>query len=177
MSYGSLEYAYAAPFAEGLRVDPTFRAWVLRQTKFAAFADKARLLDEEMQERRGKGSATWWRSHYTHKCQCQGCSGQETDLLAIFEASLGFRFALHFEVKQPKDRFSNRKDQANNYALRAECWKIAAPAAIIPHSDAITILLCSKLKLVEFAPHILKFSNVLTFEDIAVNFPNFARAG
>jgi hypothetical protein len=45
----------------------------------------------------------WNLSHCTEKCRCQGCSGQETDILAIFEAATGTRFGLHFEVKQPAD--------------------------------------------------------------------------
>lgn len=52
MSYGSLELTYAQPFAESLIADPAFRAWVLRRTKFAAFADEASLLHDEMRMRR-----------------------------------------------------------------------------------------------------------------------------
>ena len=172
MLYGSLEYTYAEPFANALASDAGFRSWLLRRTKFGVFADKASLLHEEMQTRRGKGSATWWRSHYTEKCRCQGCNGQETDLLAIFEASAGLRFALHFEIKQPTDRFPANKDQAANYALRAACWAISPPKAVLPHSDAATALLCSASKLTEFAAHLPNFGSVITFEDVAAAFPH-----
>lgn len=172
MLYGSLEYAYAEPFANALVSDAAFRAWVLRQTTFKAFAEEALVLHEQMRARRGKSSATWWRSHFTEKCRCQGCSGQETDLLAVFEAPSSLRFALHFEVKQPTDRFPATKDQAANYALRAKCWATLAPKAVLPHSDAATVLLCSAAKLTEFAPHLPKFGNVITFEDVAAAFPS-----
>lgn len=175
MLYGSIEFAYAEPFAEALATDPAFRAWVLRQTKFAALADEASLLHEAMRAKRGKSTATWWRSHFTEKCRCPGCSGQETDLLAVFEAKDGTRFALHIEVKQPTDRFPATKDQAANYALRAECWIRTPPKAVVPHSDAATLLLCSASKLAEYASHLPKFGTVLTFEAVAASFPHLAR--
>jgi hypothetical protein len=50
-----------------------------------------------------------------------GCNGQETDLLAVFEAPTGLRFALHVEVKNPGDSFS-KTDQAPAYPVRAKCW-------------------------------------------------------
>ncbi|MBL0408220.1 hypothetical protein JKG68_30520 [Microvirga aerilata] len=149
-------------------MDPAFRSWVLQCTKFADFAHEARLLHEEMQAQRSKSSATWWRSHFTEKCRCQACSGQETDILAIFEAVLGMRF----EVKQPADKFPTKKDQVTNYALRAQCWATLAPKAVVPHADAATVLLCSASKLPEYLPHLSKFGTVITFEDLRGTFPH-----
>ena len=125
-----------------------------------------------MKAKRSGGSANWWRSHYAEKCRCHGCRGQETDILAIFETATAARFAVHFEVKQPTDKFPVDRDQAGNYALRAKCWAISAPKAIVPHSDAATALLCSASKLVEYASHLPKFGTVITFEDVARTFPN-----
>jgi hypothetical protein len=176
MLYGSVEFKHAEPFANALVVDLAFRSWVLRQTKFAAFAEGARLLHEEMRARRGGGTATWWRSHYTEKCRCQGCSGQETDILAIFEVATGIRFGLHFEVKQPTDKFPAHKDQAGNYALRAKCWATSAPKAVLPHADAATVLPCSASKLEEYSPHLSEFGSVITFEEIAKVFPGATMA-
>jgi hypothetical protein len=170
MLYGSIEFSYAEPFANALVIDPAFRSWILRRTKFAAFAEGARLLHNEMRSQRSEDSATWWRSHFTEKCRCQGCSGQETDILAIFEAATGVRFALHFEVKQPADKFPTNRDQGANYALRAKCWATSAPKSVVPHSDATTVLLCSTLKLAEYGPHLSKFGSVITFEEIARTF-------
>ncbi len=171
MLYGSIEFTYAEPFANALVADPEFRSWILRRTRFAAFAEETRLLHEEMRAQRSGSSATWWRSHFTEKCRCQGCSGQETDILAIFETAAGMRFGLHFEVKQPADRFPTRKDQAANYALRAKCWAASAPRAVVPHVDAATVLLCSATKLAEYSPHLSKFGTVITFEELAEAFP------
>jgi hypothetical protein len=167
MLYGSIEFAYAEPFADAIAGDPAFRAWVLRRTKFAPYAEAARVLHEEMFALRSAGTGTWWRSHFTEKCRCQGCRGQETDILAIFETVAGARFGLHFEVKQPKDKFPTDKDQAANYALRAKCWTVLAPKPVVPHADAATVLLCSASKLSEYKPHLSKFGTVLTFEEIA----------
>lgn len=171
MRYGSVEYAYAEPFANALVDDPAFRTWVLQQTKFATLAEGARPLYEEMKAKRSPSADSWWRSHYTERCRCQGCSGQETDLLAIFEAKNGTRFALHVEVKQPADNFSTKRDQAANYALRAKCWARSAPDAVLPHADADTVLLFSASKRGEYAPHIPKFGTALTFEEVASVFP------
>jgi hypothetical protein len=171
MLYGSVEFTYAQPFAEALAKDSAFRSWVLRRTRFVAFADGSRVLSDEMQARRSSGSANWWRSHYSEKCRCEGCRGQETDILAIFEAATGLRFALHFEVKQPADKFPRDKDQAANYAIRAKCWAKSAPSTVLLHADAATVLICSALKLKPYALHLPKFGNVITFEEIAPEFP------
>ena len=168
MRYGSLEYAYAAPFANALRDDSAFREWLLGQTRFADRATGATLLDHEMSASRRAG--TWWRSHYTERCRCEGCSGQETDVLAIFAATDSSRFALHVEVKQPTDRFPAHKDQARNYALRARCWANNAPPSVPSHEEADTMLLFGESRRSDFALHIAKFGSALTFEEIGCRF-------
>jgi hypothetical protein len=170
MQYGAVEFAYAEPFANALVEDPSFRAWVLRKTKFADIGDGARILNDEMMALRN--ATTYWRSHFTERCRCQGCSGQETDLLAIFEGTTGIRFALHFEVKHPGDKFPTNKDQAANYTLRAKCWVDNPPQSVLPHDDATTVLLCSASKLTEYARHWPKFGSVITFEELNKTFPN-----
>lgn len=171
MRYGSTEYSYAEPFARALVEDHAFRRWVLSRTRFAQDAANAELQHDAMRAARSAASSTWWRSHFTERCRCDGCSGQETDLLAIFERSNGTRFALHCEVKQPTDRFPSTKDQAANYAIRAACWTKNPPTSVLPHSDAATVLLCSRAKLRDYAAHIPKFNSVITFEEIAKQFP------
>ncbi|MEA3061367.1 MAG: hypothetical protein QOJ94_1148 [Sphingomonadales bacterium] len=174
MRYGSREFAYAEPFASELVANRAFRAWVLSKTKFASVADEAQLLHEEMWAARK--AANWWRSHYTESCRCDGCRGQETDLLAIFQDRTGRRFALHVEVKQPTDRFPAGKDQAGNYRIRARCWVEKPPRAILPHSDCATALLCSHAKLNEYADQLSKFDAVITFEESGRLFPASAPA-
>lgn len=171
MLYGAKEYDYAAPFADRLVRDAHFRQWVIGRTRFADLGARACLLHEEMLARRSKRSQNWWRSHFTERCRCAGCSGQETDLLAIFEDQSGFRFARHFEVKQPSDRFPVDRDQAGAYALRAQCWAKSPPPAVLPHADAATVLLCSGAKLGEYAAHLPKFDAVITFDQVRQLFP------
>jgi hypothetical protein len=170
MAYGAKELMYAEPFANALVNDPAFRAWVLQQTIFSAFAD-ARLLHREMQMKRN--AKYWWRSHFTEACRCQGCSGQETDLLAIFETETGFRFGLHIEVKHPGDKFKEGGRQAASYPIRAQCWASdgKTPAKVVRHSMATTALLCSDSRLIDYAAHISQFASVFTFEEIKRRFP------
>src|SRR5258708_37973507 len=78
---------------------PGRRAWVLGKTKFARDAPVARILDREMLAKRSANAASWWRSHYSEKCRCDGCSGRETDLLAIFEGPPAFVSHVMWESK------------------------------------------------------------------------------
>jgi hypothetical protein len=166
VKYGAREFAYAKPFADALESSDAFRSWVLKQTEFARFADGARLLTEEMLAKRSPNATSWWRSHYTEKCRCAGCSGRETDLLAVFEAKSGGRFALHLEIKQPTDKFDPTKDQAAAYNIRARCWATKAPNNVVPHTLAATALLCSETKLEEYRPHLHHFGTIVTFEEV-----------
>lgn len=168
-SYGPIEMAFASPFADGLRDSAVFRKWVIGKTPFKAHARTAVLLHEEMQAKRG--AATWWRSHYQERCRCEGCSGQETDILAIFSDG-ATRFAIHVEVKHPGDKFSNDQ-QAPSYPIRAACWAGAGrnPARVIPHDFASTMLLFSENCRTVFAPHLPHFSSLITFEEVQASFP------
>jgi hypothetical protein len=81
---------------------------------------------------------------------------------------------LHFEVKQPKDKFKNDGIQSRGYALRAQCWVANPPANVLPHHRASTALLFSEQKRAEYAPHLSHFNTLITFEDIATAFPHLA---
>jgi hypothetical protein len=143
MRFGGVEWTYAEPFAQAVVGQAAFRAWVLGRTRFAPCVREAVLLHEAMKSKRTKVAESWWRSHYTEKCRCRGCSGQETDLLAVFQVGKPC-FALHIKVKQPDDDVDPKKDQAANYALRAECWVRQAPERVLPHAAADTMLLFSE---------------------------------
>jgi len=168
--YGDIEWEYARPIAEALASSPQFKTWLLSQTRFAPLAENAVLLHEEMKMKRSATAETWWRSHFTEKCRCEGCSGQETDLLAIFQSD-EMRFALHVEVKQPKDNFRKEKDQSRNYALRAACWARAAPAKVLDHDDADTLLIFSEKRRQDYSKEIEEFGASVSFEDIWGAFP------
>lgn len=173
--YGHIEWNYAEPFARGLEVNPVFRKWVLQRTEFEEFAD-ARVMNEEMKSRRSKSAKTWWGSHYTESCRCEGCKGKETDLMAVFEASSGFRFALHVEVKQPMDSFKKDGVQSAGYPIRAACWATKAPRAVVPHQRASTMVLFSERQIERYGSQLRSFAARLTFETIEAAFPKFFSA-
>jgi hypothetical protein len=174
MRYGSLEYKYASPIARALADNATFREWVLLQSEFSEFSD-ARILHDEMAVHRRNSSAEWWRFYFTEKCRCLGCSGKETDILAIFESKSRVRFALHFEVKQPTDVFKSDGVQSRGYPLRAQCWASNPPARVLPHQKASTGLFFSETKRAEYAAHLQQFKALITFEEIEMKFPHVSR--
>lgn len=174
MKYGSTEYLYAAPIAQALIDEFDFRKWVLSKSVFAEFSD-ARILHHEMASYRGNATAEWWRFHFTEKCRCAGCSGKETDLLAMFESESKVRFAIHFEIKQPKDKFKADGVQSRGYPLRAECWINTPPRNVLPHHRASTGIFFSRTKHNEYKPHMSHFSTAITFEEIEDRFPVVAK--
>jgi hypothetical protein len=171
MRYGGVEWQYAEPIARALVELPEFKTCILKKTQFAVHAEEAKLLHEDMKALRSSSAETWWRSHYTEKCRCSGCSGQETDLLAVFSIGIA-RFELHVEIKRPGDKFPRNKDQARNYNLRAQCWAKKPPLAVLPHREAGTLLIFSETQRLEFMEHIEKFDGSLTFENINAYFPS-----
>ena len=172
MKYGSVEYRYAAPIAKALVDDEAFRRWVLKQSKFAASAD-ARILHEEMKSYRRNTTAEWWRFYFTEGCRCLGCSGKETDIFTVFEKG-SERFAIHFEIKQPKDKFKSDGVQARGYPLRADCWAKSPPPRVLPHEYAATGIFFSEEKRKEYAPFLDNFQTQITFEEIEREFPQLA---
>ena len=170
MKYGAKEKAFSEPFADQLAKDPAFLRWVLDRTKFRNLKG-ARVLADEMKKKRSKVATTWSASHYTESCRCFGCEGSETDILAIVADANGQTVAMHIEVKQPSDSFNLDRRQAERYPVRAACWVSKAPHNVVSHVDACTMLLCSSDKLSEFASEADHFDTVITFEEIARDFP------
>lgn len=171
MRYAHKEKAYSEPIASLLETSPAFLLWILRQTRFASDAPGARLLFEEMAATRSKASRTWWGSHFTMSCKCDGCrGGRETDVLAIVELSSGDRIALHFEVKHPTDRLS--QGQAARYKLRANCWAANAPPTMIAHTEATTILLWTEPTTKHATSEVSDFDHVITWDTLSAEFPD-----
>ena len=166
--YGGEEYRYARPIAEGLVQNASFGVWLLEKTRFGRFARAARLLHEEQKARRTPQAENWWRSYWTtdSSCACGECGERETDLLAIFEAPEDYRFALHVEVKSPRDHFG--REQAKDYGRRATCWKgrDSAPPTVLPHDDATTLLACESDFVDRNRADVELFDAVVTFEEI-----------
>jgi hypothetical protein len=176
VEYGRLEKRYARPIAEALAQNQEFRVWLLERTVFFGVAASARLLDKEMLAMRSKTATSWWASHFTEACRCEGCRGQETDIFAVFEAPGTGRFALHIEVKHPGDKFKKGGTQAASYPIRASCWATegSTPTKVLPHSAASTVLLYSFAKSTEYGPHLEHFASLITFEEIFARFPALA---
>jgi hypothetical protein len=162
--YGARELLFVQPLVARLENDEAFRSWILSRTPFAAEAEGAELLNEEMLAKRSPKAGTWWRSHYQHACACAGCAGRETDLLAIFALRSGRRVALHIEVKNEHDRFA--PGQAAAYPLRAKCWVNQTPKRVIHHDDAATLLFCSRTRLSSYDQDAGSFDAVITAEEM-----------
>jgi hypothetical protein len=173
--YGSEEYRYARPLADGLVADPAFRTWFIGRTVFREYADTSRLLHDEQMQRRAASAENWWRSCWTMSCACGDCRQRETDLLAIFQTQDDYRFALHVEVKSPGDRFG--VDQAADYVRRAACWtgRERAPRTVLPHDAATTVIVCDRAFSVLNDAAISLFATVIIHEDVAARlrpYPN-----
>jgi hypothetical protein len=167
--YGHIEHEYASRFAGALVEDPDFRGWVLRHTRFAG--RECRVLNEEMRHRRTNPNAPWWKNHFNPACKCHGCEGgRETDIFVVFEDTSSCRFALHVEVKQPRDSWG--KTQAERYPIRARCWVASSPKRILPHTEAATMLLCPATKLGPYEAQARSFDSVITFEEVAALYPH-----
>lgn len=168
MAYGDNELRYAQPIAEGLVQNIDFRKWFLSKTRFAPHAEVARLLDSEQKARRSPGAATWWRSYWTgNSYPFKGeCGERETDLLAVFDVSGKFRFAIHVEVKAPKDIFGI--EQAKDYAIRSKCWAGAGrnPKTVLPHDEGICVLCCDRAFSEKHPMELSFFDSVITFDEI-----------
>ena len=172
------ESRYARPLAEALRANKRFRSWFLGKTKYASFGDSAVVLDKEQKLAPSPSAENWWRSHWAGSAYRfkEECGERETDLLAVFEAEGGFRFALHVEVKAPGDRFG--AEQARDYGRRARCWagKGRNPDKVLEHDDATTVLCCEEKFCEQYKADASKFDSVVTFEEIAGQLDDFPDA-
>jgi hypothetical protein len=145
--YSELELQYARPLATGLIEDPSFRAWLLAGTHYGQLAAEARH-DADLQRRtRARPAMTnpYWFNYWCGKdrdCDCRIGTAIETDILLIFEAADGERFAVHVEVKRPNEQLG--VGQAITYPRRAACWANSAtrPSRVPDHSGFVTVLAC-----------------------------------
>ena len=105
-------------------------------------------------------------------------TGRSRFLLAIFGLPTNERFALHIEVKHPKDNFKEN-GQADSYPIRATCWATNSKKhlRVLPHSAATTVLLYSATRTREYEPYLQHFKSKITFEEIRKRFPIFQLGG
>jgi len=169
------EYRYAWQLAAALRDRLEFRSWFLAQTEFSAYSHNARLLDKEQKDARSPSARNWYGSYWVGSSYrfFAECGERETDLLALFEAENGIRFALHVEIKAPGIRFS--ETQARDYPRRAACWagKGRNPGTVLEHDEATTVLCCERSFIDKHANEALHFANIVTFEEIAKRLDKF----
>lgn len=146
-NYSASEFLYARPLANAILSDEMFRRWFLAGTKFADIASGSHALPEPQAILRTtpKARKWWWFNCFCPKdghCSCKVGTGLETDILIILEATDGFRFAVHVEVKPPDKNLES--GQAETYPRRAECWANPAtrPQTVLAHDSFVTILAC-----------------------------------
>jgi hypothetical protein len=154
-------------FADAVKHDPQFAAWLLRQTKFADLADDANVLhDEQMSVRPRKH---WWRHWW---CSFPGMTkARETDIFVVFEARM-LRFALHIENKRDTYRFS--EGQAADYAPRAK--HMMGKSDFLNHTDFATVLLAPRSFRRRFEADCALFDTFISYEDVAHHLPQFETA-
>jgi hypothetical protein len=158
-------------FANELSSNEVFRNWVLDRCGFSADIDDCRLLLQEQLDQRTSPNAPWWRHWFTEACRCDGCSGKETDIFAVFERSKWQdRFALHIECKLTNGSFT--PNQAPGYRLRAQCW--AGKARFLYYKDYATILLAPSEFVAKEPSGSQCFDYHLTHIEVAEKLPEFA---
>jgi len=86
-------------FAERIKEDHAFAAWLLKHTKFRENAESAKLLyDEQVAARPNVSNDRWWRHWWCFVPETNAES--ETDIFLVFEQDFTkMRFALHIENK------------------------------------------------------------------------------
>jgi hypothetical protein len=131
MKYGSVEYQYAAPIAQGLIEDGAFRHWVLSKSKFSNLSD-ARILHEEMKAHRRNPTAEWWRFYFAEGCRCQPKDKFKADGVqspARWVCRTHHRDNHRFGDEQAwwsrqaiDPIWTSRQLWVRGYPLRAQCW-------------------------------------------------------
>jgi hypothetical protein len=146
---------------DAFRTSTEFAGWFLAKTKFAS---------------RG-GTYSWSRfDHPWCRMPIPSKSGagvdyveSETDVLVVFAAADGGRFALHIENKRGSGRFT--RNQADLYARRAEQW--LNDRRYGDYSD-FEVVLIAPLAFERLNKHgAAKFDRFVAYEEVAVHIPLF----
>lgn len=156
-------------FAETLGASEEFQKWILSTSRFARFAEGARLLMGEQQSAR-KNARHWWKHWWSYM---PDGSSSETDVFAVFEHGEGNRFALHFENKPPHGIL--KMAQAAGYRRRAAFW--ANTARFLNYADFETILLAPASFIAAHKDCASQFDRCLAYEEVRDWVPAFALTG
>lgn len=162
-----LESHYDQAFADTLAASD-FRRWLLTRSRFAPFADTARLLIEEQEQARK--ARQWWKHWWGY---LPDGTSSETDIFAVFESDDGQRFALHIENKPPHGKIDLR--QAADYRRRAIHW--ARKEQYLSYGEFETILMAPATFIQANTACARQFDMTLSYEDLAAWIPFFAING
>jgi hypothetical protein len=154
-------------FSENVRNSEQFRVWILRQTKFSAYADVARLLSEE--EFLIRPRRFWWRHWWC--ANIPGCGEKETDIFLVFDTPEKLRFALHIENKMTNSKFT---------PMQAECYRargihMANKHEFLNYSEFETIIISPWSFRIANKNGCLLFDRHVPHEHIARFIPEFGK--
>ena len=155
-------------FAEMLIGNEPFRDWVLSGSKFAHLRPDLRLLTEELSKSR-RMPANSWRHVW---CVMPDGTEGETDIFMVFEASDGYRFALHFENKPPHGVL--RPNQGEAYAKRAEF--LSGHPRYLSYQGWETAIIAPQAFIHRHADRCRPFDRTITYEAIADWIPLFGQS-
>jgi hypothetical protein len=155
-------------FAEMMIGNEPFRDWVLSGSKFAHLRPGLRLLTEELSKSR-RMPANSWRHVW---CVMPDGTEGETDIFTVFEASDGYRFALHFENKPPHGVL--RPNQGEDYPKRAEF--LSGHPRYLSYRGWETAIIAPQAFIHRHADRCHPFDRTITYEAIADWIPLFGRS-
>jgi len=155
-------------FAEMLIGNELFRKWVLSGSKFAHLRPGLRLLAEELSKSR-RMPAHGWRHVW---CVMPDGTEGETDIFTVFEASDGYRFALHFENKSPHGVL--RPNQGEDYPKRADF--LSGHPRYLHYEGWETAIIAPQAFIRRYADQCRPFDRTITYEAIAEWIPLFGQA-
>jgi len=152
-------------FAERMRTDVAFAAWLVGKTRFAASPSK--LLHEEQARKRPHVSADRWWRHWWCKIPHLGRE-RETDIFLVFGNDRQ-RFALHIENKNAAKFLSG---QAEDYEPRAK-WMMNQNE-YLNYSDFQTLLLAPRSVSIRYPRERACFDVHVPYEALAEFIPEFS---
>ena len=146
-AYSARAQPYLDALAAAVFAEVHVRDWLVAGTAMEGPYRGAASLHGEQAARRRPMRQPFYCNYWCgrdRRCTCRvaGARGLETDMMVFLQAPTGRRLGISIEMKAPGDRL--KPGQAACYALRAACWCEGRTgyAAIVPHDDWLTAILC-----------------------------------
>jgi hypothetical protein len=151
---------------EAFKSNPDFVKWFLGRTKFSG--TQARYFWS-------RSNSPWGRIKKEVPNEDTGqietiIRESETDVLVVFEADSGERFAVHIENKLPSGCFTPY--QVDMYPIRAEKWR--GDSRYKKYQDWDTVLIAPVQFVERNKADCMKFGQIVTHEELAEFVPEFA---